>query len=122
MKLSRCSQDRGKANTQIIHWLYVDPHPLAANMIHGFGLAVGLSLPALMHAPRVLRAPPLMVLIGLFLFNNSYLEAQMVLEATGEPMPAINIPIHMFFCAIMGLIALMPDPEPEPKDSKPHSA
>ena len=34
-------QDIGKANTQIITWLYVDPHPIASNMIHAFGIAFG---------------------------------------------------------------------------------
>ena len=104
--------DKGKANAQIITWIYVEPHPLVVNMFHAFSLVVGLSIPALMHAPRMLRAPPLLALIALFIVNDSYLEHLYVLEATGEPIPTCHLSLHAVFCAVLLILALTPDAEP----------
>ena len=111
--------DKGKANTQIITWIYVEPHPLVANMFHAFSLVVGLSIPALMHAPRLLRAPPLLALIALFIVNDSYLEHLYVLEATGEPIPTCHLSLHAVFCAVLLILALTPDAAPV--SAKPHN-
>ena len=81
-------------------------------MFHAFSLVVGLSIPALMHAPRMLRAPPLLALTALFIVNDSYLEHLYVLEATGEPIPTCHLELHAFFCAVLLILALTPDVEP----------
>ena len=112
--------DKGKANTQIITWIYVEPHPLVANMFHAFSLVVGLSIPALMHAPRLLRAPPLLALIALFIVNNSYLEHLYVLEVTLtltlnphlHPHPDPPPPVLVLVLVLPG--NPNPDPHPDP--------
>ncbi len=59
-----------------------------------------------------------MVLACMFVYNNSYLEHLFVLEATGEPIPTLNLKTHAFFCMVMLIIALMPDAQP---GGKPHA-
>jgi hypothetical protein len=101
--------DTGAANTQIIRWMYVEPHALSLNMFHGLALAFALAIPALMQAPRLLRMPPFFAMIALFIVNSTYLEDVYVRAATGEGIPELNIKTHAFMCTVMFIVAVMPN-------------
>eukprot|EP00750_Incisomonas_marina_P016909 INCI19647.1.p1 GENE.INCI19647.1~~INCI19647.1.p1 ORF type:complete len:361 (+),score=41.13 INCI19647.1:144-1226(+) len=70
---------------------------------------MALSLPGLAKAPRRWRIGPLGILAAGIIYVNTCCEHQLVLEATGFPIPIKVIATHLLFAAVFVTIIALPE-------------
>ena len=109
--------DSSAGGTWLTEQLYVKQHPMILDMLDFYMLFAGLAIPALMQAPMAYRAPALLALAVMFLYNNTYLASAYVQEATKTSMPLMWSATFALMGVMCALVAIMPDAAVSKKSS-----
>merc|ERR1719198_2702220 len=88
---------------------------LAQGMIMNAQITIGLTLPALVAAPRAYRAMPCLFMVFWLMYCSTYRENQLLLEATGKPNPMISNVIHSIMSLVYLAVIVLPDARREDK-------
>merc|ERR1719181_1000934 len=78
-------------------------------MIMRSQIFLGLSLPALVAAPRAYRVLPCLFMVFWLIYCNTYRQNQLVLAATGKPNPMISNVIHSIMSLVYLAVITLPD-------------
>merc|ERR1719378_707675 len=82
---------------------------LAQGMIMNAQITLGLTLPALVAAPRTYRVMPCLFMVFWIMYCNTYRENQLLLEATGKPNSMINNVLHGIMALVYVAVISLPD-------------
>lgn len=88
---------------------------LAQSMILSNWFVTALIMPVLLTAPRIMRTPALLGLAFQIMYVNTYLEHQVVFDATGEFLPPASYILHTLFATIWIAMIFLPDAQGKAK-------
>jgi len=96
------------AAAQIAKWIFMN-NELAQGMIMNAQITIGLTLPALVAAPRAYRVMPCLFMVFWLMYCSTYRENQLLLEATGKPNSMINNVLHGIMALVYVAMISLPD-------------
>ena len=94
--------------------VYPQDNPLSCMSQLWNSLFAGLSVPALLKAPRFWRVGPCLAMAAKMIYIHTILQQEYVVEATGFPLSPSTVSINVLISAVYVAIIFLPDPPREP--------